>query len=446
MRAEQAHEAGDGTRERKRVLLLCAGAVLLLAPTDPLSLGHFSWRPLAVRLAWSLFIAITAVSIRGADAKRVREMMLALAVLSAALCTALAALTGGAGSSLFHVMLALPVVIALVIQDQPSATIAAGITLLGGGMGILIASGASLKDCWQWTAQAAIFTALAAYASGVYGRLHAREAALRQASADASARARASEAAIAARDEFLAIAAHELRTPLTSLLLQIEAVERSVTTGSGAVSERIGIVGLGRQARRLSALIDGMLDVTRLTAGKLELIYEKIDLSVLAREVVQRFRADAAAAKCTLKVDLPEPLVGTWDEARLDQILTNLLGNALKYGAGGAIEVEGRGDAENVRLTVRDHGIGISSMDQQRIFQRFQRASGQRQHPGLGLGLWISSELCKALGGRIGVASALGAGAAFTVDLPRQSAEARAALHPRVPNVTPWQNDGSGRR
>jgi len=251
MRAEEALAAGDGTRERQRVLLLCAGAVLILAPTDPLSLGHFSWRPLAVRLAWSLFIVITAVSIRTADARRMRDMMLALAVLSAALCTALAALTGGVSSSLFHVMLALPVVIALVIQDQPSATIAAGLTLLGGGMGILIASGARLNDCWNCAGQGVVFTSVAAYASGVYGRLHAREEALRRSSAEVAARARASEAAIAARDEFLAIAAHELRTPLTSLLLQIEAVERSVTMGSGPVSERIGIVGLGRQARRL---------------------------------------------------------------------------------------------------------------------------------------------------------------------------------------------------
>ncbi len=427
MRGEEAQAVADGTRERQRVLLLCAGAVLILAPTDPLSLGRFSWRPLAVRVAWSLFIAITAVSLRGADAKRTRDMMLALAVLSAALCTALAALTGGTASSLFQVMLALPVVIALVIQDQPSATIAAGITLLGGGMGILVATGATLIACWNWTAQAVVFTSVAAYASGVYGRLHAREVALRRATAEAAARARASEAAIAARDEFLAIAAHELRTPLTSMLLQIEAVERGLTTGSGPVSEHIGIVGLGRQARRLSGLIDGMLDVTRLTAGRLELVFEKVDLAALVRDAAQRFTADATAANCTVKVDLPEPLIGTWDEARLDQIVTNLLGNAIKYGAGGVIEIEGRGEGDSVRLTVRDHGIGISATDQQRIFHRFERASGQRQHPGLGLGLWITSELCKALGGRITVASALGAGAAFTITLPRSSPQSQAA-------------------
>ncbi|MES1208601.1 MAG: ATP-binding protein, partial [Pseudomonadota bacterium] len=151
------------------------------------------------------------------------------------------------------------------------------------------------------------------------------------------------------------------------------------------------------------------------------------------REAAQRFTADAMAAKCTMKLDLSDPLVGTWDEARLDQIVTNLLGNAIKYGAGGVIEVEGRSEGDSVRLTVRDHGIGISAPDQQRIFHRFERASGQRQHPGLGLGLWITSELCKALGGRITVASALGAGAAFTITLPRSSPESQAAQRPKLP-------------
>jgi len=176
-----------------------------------------------------------------------------------------------------------------------------------------------------------------------------------------------------------------------------------------------------------------MLDVSRLTAGRLELVYEKVDLALLIRDVAQRFSADAAAAKCTIKLDVPGPLAGTWDEARLDQIVTNLLGNAIKYGAGGVIEIEARAEGDNVRLTVRDHGIGISASDQQRIFQRFERASGQRQHPGLGLGLWITSELCKALGGRINVASALGAGAAFTITLPRQSPQSQASQLPRLP-------------
>jgi signal transduction histidine kinase len=281
---------------------------------------------------------------------------------------------------------------------------------------------------------------LAAYVSRSYGRLHAREAALRRAGDEADTRARASEAAIVARDEFLAIAAHELRTPLTSLLLQIEAVDRVVMLAPSRPlqeTERQRIGAIARQASRLSGLIDGMLDMSRLTAGRLELHFDRVDLAALGRDVAQRFAPDATAAACTMKVDLPETLVGLWDESRLDQIVTNLLANAIKYGAGGGIEVEGRGDPATVQLVVRDHGIGISAEDQIRIFRRFERASGQRQHPGLGLGLWITSELVRALGGKISVVSAVGAGAAFTVTLPRQSAAALESQKVRLPDLEP---------
>jgi signal transduction histidine kinase len=427
----------DGARERQRVLLLCAGVIVVLGLTDRLALGYFAWRPLVVRLLWALFVVATALNLRGAGAARTRELMLALAVFSAAFYAALAALTGGVASPLFHWMLALPVAIAVVIQDHPAAIVGSGLTMVAGGIGILAAAGTAPALAWQWSGTAAIMILLAAYVSHSYGRLHAREAALRRAGAEADTRARASEAAIAARDEFLAIAAHELRTPLTSLLLQIDAVERNVSLSPGGVlteADRQRIGSIARQASRLSGLIDGMLDMSRLTAGRLELNFDRVDLAALARDVAQRFAPDAAAASCAVRIDLPEPLVGLWDEARLDQIVTNLIANAVKYGAGGAIEVEGRGNAEAAQLVVRDHGIGISAEDQERIFRRFERASGQRQHPGLGLGLWITSELCKALGGTIAVASALGAGAAFTVTLPRLSSAALESQR-RLPNV-----------
>jgi signal transduction histidine kinase len=430
----------DGSRERKRVLLLCAGVIVALAFTDRFALGAFAWRPLVVRLLWALFIVATAFNLRGAGQARTRELMLALAVFSAAFYAALAALTGGVQSPLFHWMLALPVAIAVVIQDHPVAIVGSGLTMMAGGLGILTAGGLTPAVGWQWAGTAAIMIALASYVSGTYGRLHAREAALRRAGAEADTRARASEAAIVARDEFLAIAAHELRTPLTSLLLQIDAVERNVSLAPGGAltdPDRQRIGSIARQASRLSGLIDGMLDMSRLTAGRLELNFDRVDLAALARDVAHRFAPDAAAASCKMTIDVPDPLVGLWDEARLDQIVTNLIANAVKYGAGGGIEVQLRGDAQAARLIVRDHGIGISAEDQERIFRRFERASGQRQHPGLGLGLWITSELCKALGGTIAVASALGAGAAFTVTLPRESAVALASQLPRLPDVGP---------
>ena len=182
---------------------------------------------------------------------------------------------------------------------------------------------------------------------------------------------------------------------------------------------------MARQARRLSALIDGMLDVSRLTGGRLELELAELDLAALLRELALRFAADAAAAGCTLTVRAESPLRGVWDPARLDQIVTNLIANALKYGAGSPIEIEAHGGEDRIWLTVRDHGIGIALADQQRIFQRFERAASERHYGGLGLGLWIASELTKGLGGEIAVDSAPGAGAAFTVVLPRRTTEKR---------------------
>ncbi len=185
----------DGTRERQRVLLLCAGIIVLFAATDRITLGYFAWRPLVVRLLWALFIVATALNLRGAGRARTRELMLALAVFSTAFYAALAALTGGVASPLFHWMLALPVAIAVVIQDHPAAIVGSGLAMLAGGLGILTAADTAPALCWQWAGTAAIMVMLAAYISGSYGRLHAREAALRRAGAEADTRARASEAA-----------------------------------------------------------------------------------------------------------------------------------------------------------------------------------------------------------------------------------------------------------
>src|SRR6185312_7681778 len=182
----------DGARERQRVLLLCAGVIVVLGLTDRLALGYFAWRPLVVRLLWALFVVATALNLRGAGAARTRELMLALAVFSAAFYAALAALTGGVASPLFHWMLALPVAIAVVIQDHPAAIVGSGLTMVAGGIGILAAAGTAPALAWQWSGTAAIMILLAAYVSHSYGRLHAREAALRRAGAEADTRARAS--------------------------------------------------------------------------------------------------------------------------------------------------------------------------------------------------------------------------------------------------------------
>src|SRR5262252_9376049 len=403
-RSPKASEAvgsgrGSASKARERVLLVCAAVVLLFAPSDVYTLGRFSWVPFMIRIEWAGSIVVTILAMRRAEPHGIRIILIALAVLSTALYSALALLTGGIGSPLFHWSLALPIVVALVLPDLPGAVVWSGVTLILCGTGIVGMAGESFLTVLRWVSQVVVVTSLAYYSSATYRRLRTRELARPpDAHEVAAARVRASEAAVAARDQFLAVAAHELRTPLTSMLLHIEAIERTLpaeaapeTTMQVPPTEQKRIAAVARQARRLSGLIDSMLDVSKLTGGHLSLV-----------------------------LHLDRPMTAVLDSTRLDQIVTNLIANALKYGAGAPVEISVDGDEQVIRLTVRDHGIGISPADQKRIFLRFERAADERQYSGAGLGLWITSELVKALGGRISLHSTPGAGAAFTVVLPRR--------------------------
>ncbi len=225
--------------------------------------------------------------------------------------------------------------------------------------------------------------------------------------------------AIHLRDEFLAIAGHELRTPLTSLLLQLDVMRDQ--TEDARVQERL------RRARnhvkQLERLIRDLLDVSRIQAGRLELRLEPVDLGRLVREVAERFSEQATRSRCALTVKIPdEPIVGKWDAARLDQVTTNLISNAIKYGGGKPVEVELSRHDGHAALSVKDHGIGISPTDQERIFERFERAVSERHYGGLGLGLWISRQAVGAMGGRIRVESTPRVETSFIVEIPMGTA------------------------
>jgi signal transduction histidine kinase len=172
---------------------------------------------------------------------------------------------------------------------------------------------------------------------------------------------------------------------------------------------------------RLTELVNGLLDVSRIRAGKLDINPEEFDLASLVREVVDRFAEPAEDAGSALEVRAPSEIRGVWDSMRIDQVLTNLLSNALKFGAGQPIEVSAEGDQTTVRLVVRDHGIGIEAAMLSRIFARFERGVSGRNYPGLGLGLYITRQLVEAHGGRIDVQTELGRGSAFIVQLPRRA-------------------------
>jgi signal transduction histidine kinase len=228
--------------------------------------------------------------------------------------------------------------------------------------------------------------------------------------------------AIRKRDEFIAIAAHELRTPLTPLRLQIEGIERLLVSGSDVsiAQFRPRVDAVARAAVRLGKLVESLLDVSRAMRDQLELAPTVADLARIVRDAADRLAPDAAQHGSALSVDVCEPVTGTWDPARIDQVVTNLLSNAIRYGCGKPIDVsvERAGDLATIR--VRDHGIGISPADRARIFERFERAVSGRHFGGLGIGLWIARRIVEAHGGWIEVDSEPGNGSTFSVCLPSQ--------------------------
>jgi PAS domain S-box-containing protein len=229
----------------------------------------------------------------------------------------------------------------------------------------------------------------------------------------------AAQEAVRLRDEFLSIASHELRTPLATLHLGVQSFVKSLEASPGAVPDRAAerLSSIERQVRRMAQLVDELLDVSRLAAGELRLKFEEVDLQALARDVVQRFDESAALSGCAIEVRADVPIVGMWDRLRVEQVLVNLLSNALKFCDKKPIEVTAEPTEATARLTVRDHGIGIKPEDQERIFGRFERAS-THELGGLGLGLYITGEIVKVHGGTIAVHSQPGEGACFVVELP----------------------------
>jgi PAS domain S-box-containing protein len=226
--------------------------------------------------------------------------------------------------------------------------------------------------------------------------------------------------AVRARDDFLAVAAHELRSPLTSMLLQVQVLGRAIARErfeAGAARRAVAVAEA--QARRLSTLIDGMLDVSRFSRNQLVIHLDDVDLRQLLDELLATLAANLERAGCTVTLNAPGKLVGRWDRGRIEQVLANLLFNAMKFGAGRPIEVDVDATAEAARIAVRDHGIGISAADQARIFERFERAVPTRHFGGLGLGLYTSLQILRAHHGSLRVDSRKGRGARFIIDLPR---------------------------
>ncbi len=254
-----------------------------------------------------------------------------------------------------------------------------------------------------------------------FSERRAAEETARRLAVETAAR-RAAQEAVSVRDEFLSIAGHELKTPLTALIFHAESLAKNAPTLSPA---EVGVraAKMVRNSQRLARLVDELLDVSRIAAGKLTLEREEVDLAAVARDVVGRTVEAAAQAGSRIDLDAPTQVLGLWDPVRVEQVVENLLGNAVKYGRGQPIRVRVELRGTVARLVVQDRGFGVAPADQARIFERFERAVSSRHYGGLGLGLWIVRQIVEAHGGRIRVSSAPNQGAEFTVDLPQAPGE-----------------------
>jgi PAS domain S-box-containing protein len=222
--------------------------------------------------------------------------------------------------------------------------------------------------------------------------------------------------ALKVRDAFLSVAGHEFRTPLGAVSLTVHNLARRLAEADEPTSR--AVQSLRRQIDRLTKLTEDLLQVGKIRAGKLVPEREPTDLARLAQEIVDRFRDSSTPGGSSPELTSSGPVVGDWDPSQLDQVITNLLANAVKFGNGAPVEVRIERRWGTAILSVRDQGIGISADDQARIFERFERAAAAKSYRGIGLGLWIASQIVKAHGGHIYVDSEPGKGSTFRVELP----------------------------
>ena len=219
------------------------------------------------------------------------------------------------------------------------------------------------------------------------------------------------------KEDFLFMAAHELRTPLTALRLHAELMHKVLGRDGAEVRMRRHLSSMEVQVDRLEELLRTLLDVSRINSGTFTLELGDVDLSEVVRGVLERFGAEAERAGTELRFQ-PRQVTGRWDRTRLDQVITNLVSNAIKYGNRRPVDLELDESAGAVHLRVRDHGIGVAPEQREGIFERFKRGDNVRAATGLGLGLWISRKLVEAHGGSLSVESALGEGSTFTLSIP----------------------------
>jgi signal transduction histidine kinase len=223
--------------------------------------------------------------------------------------------------------------------------------------------------------------------------------------------------AIRARDDFLVLAAHELRTPLAALQLVADKAVRD----DPRVKQTVGAPEsetIARQVRRLSALVERILDVSRIRAEGITLNLDTCDLGAIAADRVKAAQDRARRAGSSIVMNRGPSVVGRWDRARVADIVDALVDNAIKFSGGKPIEVEVGHRGSQALLTVLDHGVGIPPDHAESVFSPFERTPSKEHFGGLGLGLYLAREIAEAHGGSIEVTSRVDQGTTFVVRLP----------------------------
>lgn len=228
---------------------------------------------------------------------------------------------------------------------------------------------------------------------------------------------------IKARDEFLSIVSHELRTPLTTMLLKIHNELnniRNAPLANFSVQELVGVLkNSEQQINWLKSMINDLLDVSLVTTGRMNLKLEDTDLLNVTKQVKQSFSEILKREKYKLKISTSSHVIGKWDKARLEQVITNLLSNAIKYGNGKPIDIQISKSGSNAKFIIKDGGVGMTPEEQKVIFDLFKRASGPKEYKkGLGVGLFITSQIINIHGGKVKVSSIPSKGTSFTIELP----------------------------
>jgi signal transduction histidine kinase len=237
-----------------------------------------------------------------------------------------------------------------------------------------------------------------------------------------SAAIREKEEAVEMRNQFLSIASHELKTPITALSLQLQVAERRLLTKkekNPTEIEQLQFLGkTSQQIGRLTQIVEQLLDVSRIDRDAISLGFEEFDLSAFIGRLVLRLESNLASAQCLVSLNVQSDLICKWDALRFEQVLENILSNAMKYAPRKPIEISAKNENGMIDISVRDQGPGIEESKQSLIFDRFIRANSSPQIKGLGLGLFITRQIVEAHGGKIWVESKMGEGSSFRIRMP----------------------------